>query len=592
MDFPNLIKQSKKSGEKNDHKLTTNDLIYRPNIKNRITKHTSSIEPIGIDTEADNTGRCFMICTSIGDTFTLKEFPGCLFTRKYRNKSFVAYNLKYDSGAFVQHLPKTKLKELQELDITEHNGYTYKTIGKKCISIRYGKNSVTIYDIYSFFLTSLDNASKRWLGEEKIEMETKSFSKSYIKENWEKLSEYCIWDAKLCSRLAEIIIKKFEDFDVYPQKLYSTAYVSWQYFKQRCAFVHVKEFYDYEPYVLNAAMSSYNGGKFEVTTRGKGFFHEYDIVSAYPYEITNLHNTLKARTLRDKKRHKDFHFGFINATIKIPATLPSPTAFKFNNVCLYPSGIYRKWYTAIEFDYFVDNGCDYVINEAIHLKCRSNEKPYHNEIYDLLQLKDRYKRENDELSYYTIKIFLNSLYGKFCQLTPTKDGLKAGSSWNPIFASYITAGTRTRIAEMQNKYPSIVAVHTDSITSTIPLDIKTGRGLGEWEESVKGEGIIVGSGVYQIGDKSKFRGFRTKTPLLDLLPYKGKTFKMTHIAPLSWREVAHRGLEVDMINRFIEQDKDIHINFDKKRMWLNDWKHYGEIRDRVIHSIPFMIQNY
>lgn len=588
----NLIKLSTKFGERKNLSFSLKDIIYRPNLFNRKTKHSTSIQPIGIDTEADDTGKCFMICTGLGDVFEFKDFPQCLFNRKYINKSFVAYNLKYDTGAFVQFLPKKNLKELQEKDITTYKDFTFKTVGKKCLSIRKGKNAITIYDIYSFFLTSLDNASVRWLGERKIDIETKSFSKQYITDNWDKIAEYCIKDSVLCERLADIIIKKFEDFGVFPQKLYSTAYVSWQYFRIKCAYVHVKEYYEHEPYVLEAAIQSYNGGKFEVNKRGLGYFYEYDIVSAYPFETTKLHNTLRARVRRDKKRHPDAHYGFILATIKIPYEVPSPSALKYNGVCLYPGGIYKKWYTAIEFDYFLSHNCDYVIHEAIHLYCRTNEQPYKNQIYDLLKQKDEYKQKGDELSYFTIKIFLNSLYGKFCQLTETNDGLKAGSSWNPIFASYITAGTRVRIAEMQKLYPSIVAVHTDSITSTSPLDIKTGRGLGEWEKSVEGHGVILGSGVYQIGDKSKFRGFRTKTPLLDLIPNKGRSFHMKNIAPISWREVAHRGLELDMINRFVEHDKEININFDKKRLWIKDWKNFGEVRERVVDSIPYMIMNH
>jgi hypothetical protein len=43
----------------------------------------NSIKVIGIDTEADVKGRCFLISTSLGDSFSIEEFPDCLFNRKY-----------------------------------------------------------------------------------------------------------------------------------------------------------------------------------------------------------------------------------------------------------------------------------------------------------------------------------------------------------------------------------------------------------------------------------------------------------------------------------------------------------------------------
>ncbi|GAG55162.1 unnamed protein product, partial [marine sediment metagenome] len=40
-----------------------------------------SLSVIGFDTEAYRTGRCFMMSTSLGDTFKPKEFPACMFGR-------------------------------------------------------------------------------------------------------------------------------------------------------------------------------------------------------------------------------------------------------------------------------------------------------------------------------------------------------------------------------------------------------------------------------------------------------------------------------------------------------------------------------
>ena len=72
-----------------------------------------------------------MIATSWHDVYTPSEYPGCFFSKRYRGKHFVAYNLKYDGGAFVQHLPISKLKQLQKTDNTIYKGYNYKIVINK-----------------------------------------------------------------------------------------------------------------------------------------------------------------------------------------------------------------------------------------------------------------------------------------------------------------------------------------------------------------------------------------------------------------------------------------------------------------------------
>jgi hypothetical protein len=393
----------------------------------------------------------------------------------------------------------------------------------------------------------------------------------------------------LTQELAEVLIKKFESYGVFPQKLYSTAYVSWQYFKNNCDIPLIKNIWNNHKQLIQYAMDSYNGGKFEVTEKGIDNYYEYDIVSAYPYEIRNLVDISHAYIVHEKAYKKNSTYGFLYCDIYIPFDIYSPVAMKQGELNIYPVGYITKCITKNEYEYLVSVGCDVKIKDAYWIITADRRYPFRTEIDRLIKVKDKYKRNNQQLDYHTIKIFLNSLYGKFVQLVPYKDKWKAGYNWNIIYGSVITANCRLRISEMQQKYDSVVAVHTDSIISTKPLDFPEKGNLGDMVHEISGKGVILGSGIYQVGNKTKFRGFDTKLQLMDVLNVKSDKLKIMKKRPLSWREVAFHNWAASDINHFMNIEKNVNINFDKKRIWLDDYKTYNEIYKHKVYStaIPY-----
>lgn len=563
---------------------------FAPRFRRR-TEHTHSLEVIGLDTEAYTSGKCFMIATSEGDVYTPSDFPACLFTRKYRGKNFVVFNLKYDSGAFVQGFTAKQLKDLQAKDESKRGLYTYKTISNKLFSIRKGKNTVHIYDIATFFDSSLEVAAQKFLGKGKIDSDTHRYTKPYVSKHWQSIAQYCVNDARLAKDLADALIKMFESFGVYPQKLYSIAYISYQYFSNRCPYINVRRYWDNYREVLDFAMQSYNGGKFEVTQKGAGYFYEYDIVSAYPFEISNLIDVRDARVVESKTYRQDAVYAFLDCDIKIPVEFYSPVALKKGQLNFYPVGEYRKVITKVEYDYLTGQGCDLTIRRAFWLHKKYLTYPYRKEIKRLAALKAQYKTAGKELRYYVVKKFMNAFYGKTVQLIYKEGRFKASACWMPIYGSMITANCRIRVSQLQQEHPSVIAVHTDSIITTKPLQIPESDVIGALSYECEGDGLILGSGIYQIGSKSRFRGFATKKPLLDLIPAKGKKLKMGRVRPYTWREVAHRGLSLDRINLFEEMPRDLQINFDSKRIWLNDYTDYSEVLKRQVESVPWMLDS-
>lgn len=558
----------------------------------RLVQRSSSVEPIGIDTEAYTTGECFMIATASGDVFKPADWPGCMFNRKYRGKTFVAYNLRYDEGAFIQHLSVEALQELRLFGKTEEDGYSYRSIPKKMLSIRKGQNAITIFDIAGFFGLSLDAASRSFLGKKKKKVATLDFTPIYAAANWASIADYCIQDAVLTQELAEALIAKFESFGVFPQKLYSTAYMAYQYFASTCDYVTVGEYWNDNRDVLDAAMAAYSGGKFEVTEKGKDYYYEYDINSAYPYEIANLVDIRGAEVIRSTDYQSHAIYGFLKCDITIPPHVHNPTPIKLGTVNVFPVGRFTKVLTKQEYDYLVEQGSDIEILAGIWLYQPNVTYPYKAEIERLYIEKDKAKQEGRKVDYHIIKIFLNSLYGKFIQLVKQGEKWRASACWNPIYGAIITANTRITITRLQQQHTCVVAVHTDSILSTKPLDIPSIPDLGAMSYVTEGAGVILGSGVYQVGKKVRFRGFPARYSLLDMLDQKRKSIYITTRKPHSWREVLMWGWDKEYINRFEDQTKTMSPDFDRKRIWPYDWTYFSDVNDTKILSMPLAVSVY
>lgn len=547
---------------------------------------TESISVLGIDTEADTDGKCFMICSSLGDVWKPEHLPGCLFDRKHRDQTYVAYNLKYDMGALIQHLPIENLAELRTTNRTTFGDYKYHVIANKLLSISKGHKYIKVYDMLNFYQSSLEKAAQKYLGEGKLEQDTKEYTEELINDNWDNIAEYCIKDAQLVQRLAERLIGQFETWGLKVRKLYSTAHVSYSWFSAKCGHPSVDYFWRMERRVLDMAMESYNGGKFEITTKGSGYFYEYDISSAYPYSIRNLVGLENARVVWDNKYRKTAVYGFLNCNINIPLELPSPVALKRGTLNTYPSGNFQKTITKQEYEYLVNNGADCIIRYACWIHVDKKTYPYREEIDRLYALKTELKDTDNKLAYHTIKILMNSLYGKFVQIIQNGEHWRAGASWNPIYASVITADTRVKISELQRQYDSIWAVHTDSIISDKSLPYEKDLTLGALSYETEGKGLIAGCGIYQIGEKTALRGVGSPIALLEMAKNSGETLTIQRKAPKTWRQVIFHGWDADRINRFENELKELRPNSDRKRLWIHDAKTWHDLYERRIFSAP------
>jgi hypothetical protein len=590
----------------------------------------------GFDSEAYSTGEPFLFCCSSGESYTPGNVILSLLER-HSGEHFAVWNLKYDSGALLYFLPGGEELEPDkktgdrrfipgkiELWVKNSTYWTIerpavKTAGnrinsKVIVRVEYiphkhlkfsiGKDTwVRFWDIFQFYGSSLDKAAQKYLGEKKEEIETKTFTPLYVEKNLRKIRKYCLQDSKLTGKLGNYFLKKLDEFGIRATALYSSASLSFRYFQDRGEIIHIRRYWRSYKEAVKYAIDSYQGGKFEVTARGSfKYGYEYDIVSAYPYEIANLADIRFARIVKSRRYEKDAYYGFIRIKLEMMKDAYLPCGLLIDNTRVYAIGKYYITVTKAEYEYYVSLGAKVKIISAYWLYIDNPEFPYRRTVNELFKLKSLYKNKDAAL-YMLAKVMLNGFYGKSCQVIEDWKGFyQAGIGFNPFYASIITANTRLKVTKIQNLLKdNCLAVHTDSVISLCPLqDNYLSSTLGGFELVESGAGVIVLCGCYQIHEAGAFKGFEpAKRPdgvyedWYDILRQYSRFKKIPYKALRveSWVEATAKG-HFDKVNLFQNMPKDIDLNADIKRIWKNDNLRGGDFFKKLYRSEPrIIVQN-
>jgi len=201
---------------------------------------------------------------------------------------------------------------------------------------------------------------------------------------------------------------------------------------------------------------------------------------------------------------------------------------------------------------------------------------------------------------------MNALYGCFIETHKNyikdsyynikeKVNLNSGIMFNSVYASQITAYGRWIVIKdiPKEKYDNIIAIHTDSIISNIPLNnyLKLDLDLGNWNKEKEGKGIILNTGMYQIGNLVKTRGVPKKFIknwlrfCLKNQIYIKKKFEIPHMRKLSEGLIQDKSLI--NVNTIVNDKRTISCNSDTKRDWINDFKSFRELLSKNIDSYPY-----
>ena len=470
------------------------------------------------------------------------------------------------------------------------------------------KRTIWFSDLLTFFKIGLGKAGKEYLSisKDKIDGNKLNNSKSYWNKNKKDIIKYCIKDCNITERLGILLIKTIYKNNLkLPKYLISPASLSKQFFRFENYIPNLK----HTPIkVIQKAYDCYYGGRFEIKKKGfikKGF--HYDIVSQYPKMIKDLPDMFNGLWIEYKNlKHlpKEWCIGYFECLVKIPMNERFPTLpIKYKGLLCFSTGTFLSWFTWFDLDLMRD----YIvqIKKAWIFKTNcSNYNPFSKGITELMDKKGKINKKKDFLSYNTVKITMNGLYGCFIErhevysLTDKKELIKrnkTGKLFNPIYASQITAFGRWSVIKdiPKTERNHILAIHTDSITTDIDCSkyLNIGNELGQWNLESSGKSLLLATGQYQVGKIVKTRGIPLKY-VKNWFKFCKKhkkdsiyKFVIKHMKKV--REAIIRDKSTLPINIMSDMKKSINCNSDIKQTWIKDIDNFKMLYNENIESYPY-----
>ncbi len=190
--------------------------------------------------------------------------------------------------------------------------------------------------------------------------------------------------------------------------------------------------------------ASYCASRVEVFARHADFAEYYDINSSFPYSMTfPLPGAFKGTSRKASSRPGAIWFA--HAKVTVPDCELPPLPYKFGSRIFFPTGTWEGWFPRVDIELLEEAG-----GHVEKVNCVYNFEPFTDLADYVKDLYARRKEENQkakankahlertgsrdgepfpgaELRSYTLKLLLNSLYGKFAERT-----LKEAILVNPL----------------------------------------------------------------------------------------------------------------------------------------------------------------
>jgi len=512
----------------------------------------------------------------------------------------------YDFNMFFRDFTRDDLLKLYNRKFYVWNGYRLGwRRGKSFYIGRVDENKksvgrgVTIFDCVSFFQRPFVQACDEYLGKywykRDMIIKNKGLRSSFTPEDIPEVRKYN--DAELVN-LIELMTElrdRLNKVGLRPRRWDGPGAVAAALLLRE----HVKAAETVcPPEVAEAARFAYAGGRFELLRYGhvNKPAYEYDINSAYPAGLRNVPNLAKGHWEHVKGDpgpqdfalyHVEYHgyggdkYSDWTPISKVDHTgnlhVPGPFFYRGpkGTVC-WPLNV-KGWYWSPE----MQSGREYVkvrrgwitVHEAWVFHPSTDERPF--AFIDGLYNKRRALKIAGDGANVGIKLGLNSLYGKLCQQVGwemTDNGPRIPPFHQLEWAGYTTSYCRAEILRACLPHlEAVIAFETDAVFTEVPLDVKIGTELGDFEVTEFTDLTYAQSGVWfgnikggKLVEKSRGadRGTLTREAVINALKRPGLDMRVAEATQ----------------TRFVGAGVALAQSFDRWRTW--------ETKERQIKCYP------
>lgn len=386
---------------------------------------------------------------------------------------------------------------------------TWRT-GKTLHLSRSRRESVTMYDVVSFFQTSFVRACDSYLGDRFVDRDlvadTKLLRGSFTESDLPHVIRYTTAELTNLVRLMNELRDRLEAVDMAPRRWDGPGAIAATLLRREGV---DKALSKHNPNPMPDALQSairtaYAGGRFEMLKWGRTNqpVYEYDVNSAYPRALIDVPNLADGEWTHDESDDvAPFALYHVTFTGDRDAASAYPL-FKreTGGRILYPREV-TGWYWTPEYEAvreYVDN------RPGSHLRVHSryvyaSTSPGPFRFIPELYAKRQALKAAGNGAHVGIKLGLNSLYGKLAQQSGWREDEpdRIPPFHELAWAGYTTSWCRARVFRATLSDPtSVVAFETDAVFTTRALKVPHGNGLGEWERTVFRDLAYMQSGMY------------------------------------------------------------------------------------------------
>jgi hypothetical protein len=453
------------------------------------------------------------------DGLTTEECLDFILNLPQVNVKTFGYSLNYDWTKILEDLPNETLYRLFRPELRQRTGadavkgpkpvywrgYRLNLQGTK-FTLSKGDRYRVIWDCFKFFQAKFVNALEDWkVGNSELWERMRAMKDqrgNFDKVSKVKVREYCLEECMCMAQLAHKLINAHQAVGLKLKNFYGAGSSG----AAMLDVMSIKNCIKIQPKEMNIAVSSaFFGGRFENSVIGtvEGTVYNYDISSAYPYQLYFLPCLVHARWSKTSKRNSidSARTALVRYSLGPSSETtwgPFPFRESSGNIC-FPIESGGGWVWKDEFIAGEKLFPNVKFEEAFIYHSNCDCRPFHH-IAGYYSERCRIGKEGPGI---VLKLGCNSCYGKLAQSV----GNGKFQSW--VWAGMITSGCRAQILQVMDLHQdksNILMIATDGVQSRedlimpTPFDTgtsSTGKPLGGWEKDIHGNGVFYARpGIY------------------------------------------------------------------------------------------------